>query len=65
MRLRALALQGTELATAQVDTLRIKLPKIAALVTRNTWRIRLYLAFNWPSARTFAHAMSQLRSPCE
>lgn len=62
-RLRALALQGTELATAQVDTLRIKLLKVAAVVTRNTRRIRLYLASNWPSAQVFAHAMRQLRSP--
>ena len=62
-RLRALALQGTALATAQVDTLRIKLLKVAAVVTRNTRRIRLYLVSNWPSAQTFAHAMSQLRSP--
>jgi hypothetical protein len=62
-RLRALALQGTALANAQVDTLRIKLLKLAAVVTRNTRRIRLYLASNWPSADIFAHAMSQLRSP--
>ena len=62
-RLRALALQGTTLAKAQVDTLRIKLLKLAAVVTRNTRRIRLYLASNWPSAELFAHAMSQLRSP--
>ena len=62
-RLRALALQGTVLATAQVDTLRIKLLKVAAVVTRNTRRIRLYLASNWPSAEIFAHAMLQLRSP--
>jgi hypothetical protein len=62
-RLRALGLQGTALATAQVDTLRIKLLKVAAVVTRNTRRIRLYLASNWPSADIFAHAMSQLRSP--
>jgi hypothetical protein len=62
-RLRALALQGTALATAQVDTLRIKLLKVAAVITRNTRRIRLYLASNWPSAHIFAHAMSQLRSP--
>ena len=62
-RLRALALQGTVLATAQVDTLRIKLLKVAAVVKRNTRRIRLYLASNWPSAGIFAHAMSQLRSP--
>ena len=62
-RLRALALAGTALATAQVDTLRIKLLKVAAVVTRNTRRIRLYLASNWPSADIFAHAMSQLHSP--
>jgi len=62
-RLRALALQGTALASAQVDTLRIKLLKVAAVITRNTRRIRLYLASNWPSAPIFAHAMSQLRSP--
>lgn len=62
-RLRALSLQGTELATAQVDTLRIKLLKVAAVITRNTRRIRLYLASNWPSASVFALAMGQLRSP--
>jgi len=62
-RLRALALKGTTLATAQVDTLRNKLLKVAAVVTRNTRRIRLYLASNWPSADIFAHAMSELRSP--
>ena len=62
-RLRALALVGTALATAQVDTLRIKLLKVAAVVTRNTRRIRLYLASNWPNADIFAHVMSQLRSP--
>jgi hypothetical protein len=62
-RLRTLALKGTKLATAQVDTLRIKLFKLAAVLTRNTRRIRLYLASNWPSADVFAHAMRQLRSP--
>ena len=62
-RLRALALQGTALASAQVDTLRIKLLKVAAVITRNTRRIRLYLASQWPSADIFTHAMSQLRSP--
>lgn len=62
-RLRTLALQGTTLAVAQVDTLRVKLLKVAAVVTRNTRRIRLYLASNWPSADIFAHAMRMLRSP--
>ena len=62
-RLRALALVGTPLATAQVDTLRIKLLKVAAVVTRNTRRIRLFMASHWPSADIFTHAMSALRSP--
>jgi hypothetical protein len=59
-RMRALALQGTELATAQIDTLRIRLLKLAAVVTRNTRRIRLYFASNWPSAPIFAQAMRAL-----
>lgn len=62
-RLRALALKGIALATTQVDTLRIKLLKVAAVITRNTRRIRLYLASNWPNADIFAHAMAVLRSP--
>jgi len=62
-RLRALALQGTALAVAQIDTLRVKLLKVAAVITRNTRRIRLYLASHWPSAEIFAHAMRRLRSP--
>ncbi len=59
-RLRALALQGTELASAQIDTLRIRLLKLAAVITRNTRRIRLYFASNWPSATVFAQAMRAL-----
>ena len=37
--------------------------ELAAVVTLNTRRIRLYLASNWPSADIFAHAMRELRSP--
>jgi len=62
-RLRALALKGTALAKAQVDTLRNRLLKLGGVVTRNTRRIRLYFASNWPSAGIFAHAMNELRSP--
>ena len=47
-RLRAPAFHGTELAKTQVDTLRIKLLKVAAVVTRNTRRIRLLLACTGP-----------------
>jgi len=62
-RLRTLALKGTALANAQVDTLRVRLLKLAAVITRNTRRIRLYLASSWPNAPIFAHAMRMLRSP--
>lgn len=62
-RLRALALQGTALAKVQVDTLRSRLLKLGGVITRNTRRIRLYFAPNWPSADVFAHAMKALRSP--
>lgn len=58
-----LALAGTALATVQVDTLRIKLLKVAAVITRNTRRVRLYLASRWPSADIFVHAVTKLRSP--
>lgn len=59
-RLRALALKGTELQCAQVNTLRARLLKLAAVVTRNTRRIRLYFASDWPGAATFAQAMRAL-----
>jgi hypothetical protein len=61
-RMRTLALQGTELATAQVDTLRMRLLKLAAVLTRNTRRVRLYFASNWPTAAIFAQAMRALGS---
>jgi hypothetical protein len=44
-RLRALALGGTEWASARLATLlRTKLPRIGALIVRNSRRIRLLLA---------------------
>lgn len=61
-RLRALALQGTALASAQVSTLRSKLLKLAAVITRNTRRIRLYFASHWPSAPIFQHALHVLNT---
>ena len=66
-RLHALALQGTELAYARVDTLRARLLKLAVVVTRNTRRIRRYFASNWPSAPIFRtrspFQVSQPKSP--
>ena len=61
-RLRALALQGTTLARAQISTLRSKLLKLAAVITRNTRRIRLYFASHWPSAPIFQQAFQVLNT---
>ncbi len=61
-RLRALALHDTPLANAQIPTLRNQLLKLAAVVTRNTRRIRLYLASHWPSAAIFKTALHALNS---
>ena len=62
-RLRAIALSGTTLARAQVASLRTQLLKLAAVITRNTRRIRLYFASEWPSAAIFQHALDVLNSP--
>lgn len=43
-RMRTLALSGTRLAKAECRTLREKLLKIGAVVTRNTRRIRIHLS---------------------
>jgi hypothetical protein len=51
LRLRAQALQATVLAAAQADTLRIKLLKVAAVVMRNTRRVRLCLVCTLTSKR--------------
>ena len=61
-RLRALALKDTPLAHAQIHTLRNQLLKLAAVITRNTRRIRLYFASHWPSAPIFQSALHALNS---
>jgi hypothetical protein len=46
--LRRLGLSATELARAQVGTIRLRLFKIGAVITRNTRRIRLWLSSSFP-----------------
>ncbi len=46
--IRRLALKGTELARAQVTTLRLKLLKVGAVMVRNTRRIRFLLSSAYP-----------------
>jgi hypothetical protein len=59
-RLRALALQGTELAHACAATIRVRLLKIGATIVRNTRRIRILLASHHPQRHTFLTATRAL-----
>jgi hypothetical protein len=52
--IRRLALTGTELARAQVGTIRLKLLKIGAVIWRNTRRIRFCLSSACPDKDLFA-----------
>ena len=51
--IRRLGLKGTKLAKAQCHTIRIKLLKIGAVITRNTRRIRFHLASGCPHQAIF------------
>ena len=59
--LRRLALKGTEWAQAQVDTIRLKLFKIGALVSVSVRRIALQLSSAYPWKDIFARAFNALR----
>lgn len=60
IRLRALALAGTELARACAATIRVKLLKIGAVILRNTRRVRLMLASHHPLREVFVAAAQAL-----
>jgi DDE family transposase len=61
-RLRALALAGTELARAQVSTIRLKLLKIGAVVLRNTRKVQLLLSSSYPYQAIFGQVVKALGS---
>ncbi len=63
LRLKELALAGTELARATTATIRVKLLKIGAAVIRNTRRIRILLASHHPLRDLYATAARALASP--
>lgn len=52
--IRRLGLKGTELAHAQVGTIRLKLLKIGTVIVRNTRRIRLLFSSAFPYQALFA-----------
>ena len=59
-RLRALALQGTDLERASAATIRVRLLKIGAAILRNTRRVRVMLASHHPLRVLFATAARRL-----
>ena len=58
--IRRLGLEGTELARAQCGTIRLKLLKIGAVVTRNTRRVRVMLSSAYPYQGLFVHVAARL-----
>jgi len=59
--LRRLGLQGTAWAQAQVDTIRLKLLKIGAIVRVSVRRLLLQLSSTYPWKDLYAHAFHALR----
>jgi hypothetical protein len=59
--LRRLGLQGTEWAEAQVDTIRLKLLKIGAVVRISARRVWLQMSSDYPWKEVYEHAWSALR----
>ena len=60
--LRRQALGDTELAHAQVDTIRLKLLKIGARVVCSVRRVVIHLAEGYPLKDLFAHLLGRLRA---
>lgn len=58
--IRRLGLAGTELARAQVTTIRLKLFKLGTVIVRNTRRIRLLFSSAYPLQELFALVVRRL-----
>ncbi len=59
--MRRLGLKGTELARAQVTTIRLKLLKIGAVILRNTRRVRFLLSSAHPNQHLFWLVAARLK----
>jgi Transposase DDE domain group 1 len=57
--LRRIGLSGTDLARAQVTTIRLRLLKIGAVITRNTRRIRLWFSSSFPLQELFCSCLAR------
>lgn len=56
------SLRGTELAHAQVETIRLKLFKIGTVILRNTRRIQILMSSAFPYQGIFSHLFCALNS---
>jgi len=56
--LRRLGLKSTELARAQVGTIRLRLLKIGAVITRNTRRVRIWFSSAFPLKELFKFCLA-------
>ena len=60
--IRRVGLRGTELARAQVSTIRLKILKIGTVIVRNTRRIRLFFSSTYPLQDLFRTLLARLSS---
>ena len=58
--IRRVGLAGTELAHAQVGTIRLKLLKIGTIILRNTRRIQLRMSRNYPHQQIYLQVAARL-----
>ncbi len=58
--IRRLCLATTDLACSQVNTIRLKLLKIGAVIIRNTRRVQILLSSSYPSQRLFVKVAALL-----
>ena len=58
--IRRLGLPDTELARAQVGTIRLKLLKIGAIILRNTWRIQLRMSRTYPYQQIYLQVAQRM-----
>lgn len=58
--LRGHVLRGTQLATATIDTVRLRLFKVGARVLRTARRLWFHFASGWPGQPLFCAALERL-----
>ena len=61
--LRRIGLEGTELARAQCDTIRLRLFKVGAQIRTSVRRVWVSLSQAFPLQQLFAEVLARLRSP--